>query len=171
MMTLFRHYEKDAPRGRPRVVGRRRADRWDTKVEQIEPKEGKGEVYLTATGTKCVCRSRARFCCSRPHRGRLTKQATQPPAAPGNLPLRPRTATHQSEAGMSNDERLTPGWKVTIAVTLVLSVFSLSASVFGNRADPRTADHQQRIRDLESKINELQATGGGTKPKDRSYGE
>lgn len=70
-----------------------------------------------------------------------------------------------------NDERLTQGWKVAIALSLVLSVFALGVSVFGNRPDPHAADHQQRIRDLESKLNELRVTSGGTKMKDRDYGE
>jgi hypothetical protein len=70
-----------------------------------------------------------------------------------------------------NDERLTQGWKVAIALALVLSMFSLGVSVFGNRPDPHVADHQQRIRDLESKLNELQSTSGGAKAKSRDYGE
>ena len=53
LMTLFRAYEKDAREaGRGLWDSADPIDGKDTKAEKPEPKEGKGEVYLTATGTK-----------------------------------------------------------------------------------------------------------------------
>jgi len=52
-MELFRHYEKAAREsGRGLWASTDPIDGKDTKAEKIEPKEGRGEVYLTASGTK-----------------------------------------------------------------------------------------------------------------------
>ena len=53
MMALFRHYEKDAREaGRGLWGSADPIDGKDTKAEAKKPDAAKGEVYLTATGTK-----------------------------------------------------------------------------------------------------------------------
>lgn len=53
MMTLFRAYEKDAREAGRGLWGSAEAiDGKDTTAQKPEPKEGTGEVYLTASGTK-----------------------------------------------------------------------------------------------------------------------
>jgi micrococcal nuclease len=53
MMKLFRHHGAQArDAGRGLWASAEPIDGRDTKAEKVEQKEGKGEVYATATGTK-----------------------------------------------------------------------------------------------------------------------
>lgn len=76
----------------------------------------------------------------------------------------------------TGEGQFTTGWKALVVVTAVLAVMALGGllvkgSGSRNRDNGQLQATEDRLRELETRFGEYKATNGGTKPKDRSYGE
>jgi hypothetical protein len=76
---------------------------------------------------------------------------------------------------MTEDEKLTPGWKLMIGVALLLAVVALAVAALRPGPDRALAAYEARITELERTIKILKASGPALqagKPKsDLSIGE
>jgi hypothetical protein len=75
---------------------------------------------------------------------------------------------------MAAEGDFSSGWKAMVLVAVVSGILGLGVGVLSNREDPRVAELQQRIQQLERKQQEQQflATMKGNKAAfDREYGE
>jgi hypothetical protein len=74
---------------------------------------------------------------------------------------------------MAIEGEFSSGWKVMVVLAVLFGMTAVGIGAFGKREDPRIAELQDRIQQLEKKLHDQQfmATKGGKAVIDRDYGE